>query len=58
MTEPLPFAANDAPECECAMTEASFRACPLHGEKAVCPECGEAWLDHPSTCVSPPGGGV
>lgn len=25
---------RDHAECECAMTEASFRSCPVHGEHA------------------------
>jgi hypothetical protein len=40
----------EAPDCECAMTEATFRACPMHGEDSWCPTCGEPHLDHPATC--------
>lgn len=49
LAEPAPVAdegCEDPPECECAMTEATLRACPLHGEGAVCPDCREPWIDH------------
>lgn len=37
---------EDPPSCECASTEATQLACPLHGEEAVCENCLHPWIDH------------
>lgn len=45
----MPTCTERVPECTCAMTEASLRACERHGESAICADCCEPWTDHPAT---------